>query len=503
MKGTRTGSIKFYSLLAAFAAILLALAGAANAQTPLTSVLGSPFNFSEAGYNSNVVRLSPDETHLFVSNQDSGTVTVLNVAANGSLSFQGVYPAYSYAPNGWMLVNGMATNPVGDRLYVVGIDWSGYGAVSVHSVAADGTLTWLQDQQLSYPSFVMNGIVYVPQASGDTIYVNDNAYQNTVSALAVAADGTLSPRSGSPYLTGGIGGTTYFASTDLRAAGGRLFAINRQSRNISVFNIGTDGGLALVSGSPFTVPSSFANANAIAVDPAGAYLYAGEYYNGRIARFAVGADGALGSPGVFPMSLNYRDIDDLVISPNGAYIVATTGYNNYMEVMDTASMRPLFGSPQPHSGDFSAGVVMNAAGTRVFVGNASGGRSQVSVYDFSPTAPIPPLTLTPRVDPTAPLDKFGAATLTGTLSANFPQTYSMLVVLRQKQAHAIVTIGTYLYIAIGQANGTTPWTLKASSTTQALKGGAAEVTLTANGYDPVTGESKTATVVQTVQLKGK
>src|SRR5262245_53154896 len=121
-------SIQFLPILISLVTMLFTLAGAVQAQTPLTSLAGSPFNFYEAGYNSNVVRLSPDETHLFVSNQDSTTLTVLNVAGDGSLSFQGVYPAFVYSPYGWLLVTGLATNPAGDRLYVVGLDWSGYAS---------------------------------------------------------------------------------------------------------------------------------------------------------------------------------------------------------------------------------------------------------------------------------------------------------------------------------------------------------------------------------------
>src|SRR5437867_584771 len=68
--------------------LLLASAAAAHAQ-PLTSIPGSPFIFGPG--DSEVTLLSPDETHLFVSNVYPNTVTVLNVAADGSLTYQGTY----------------------------------------------------------------------------------------------------------------------------------------------------------------------------------------------------------------------------------------------------------------------------------------------------------------------------------------------------------------------------------------------------------------------------
>jgi hypothetical protein len=134
------------------------------AQSPLTSVPGSPFTTTDGGYNSNVVLLRPGEQQLFVSNTGSNTITVHNVAANGALSLQGVYtasytnPTYTYS---WVTVTGLATNPAGDRLYVVGLDFNGTATVSVHSIAADGTLTWMQDARLPYGSYAKNGIVYV------------------------------------------------------------------------------------------------------------------------------------------------------------------------------------------------------------------------------------------------------------------------------------------------------------------------------------------------------
>jgi 6-phosphogluconolactonase (cycloisomerase 2 family) len=99
----------------------------------LTPILGSPFNNQGTGNNSNVVVLSPSDEHLFVSNQVSDTITVFNVASDGTLS---LVPGSPFAAPGGSPAM-MATNEAGTLLYVSQTN----GAVSVFRIAADGTLT--------------------------------------------------------------------------------------------------------------------------------------------------------------------------------------------------------------------------------------------------------------------------------------------------------------------------------------------------------------------------
>lgn len=102
----------------------------------LTPLSGSPFDTS-VGDNSNIVLLSNDERFLFVSNQFSNTITVFNVAADGNLSLvpgspfpTGVIPFVDFS-------SGMATNQAGNLLYVANTN----ATVSVFNIAANGTLT--------------------------------------------------------------------------------------------------------------------------------------------------------------------------------------------------------------------------------------------------------------------------------------------------------------------------------------------------------------------------
>lgn len=119
-------------------------------------------------------------------------------------------------------------------------------------------------------------------AARDVLYVQSNDRRpgrNSVLAYARAADGSLAPLAGSPFLIGGTGHNNptagklgpndndqpMVATTDRR----RMFAVNAGSNTIAVLNIGSDGSLTPVAGSPF--PSG--GRNPVSVEIAGNRLY--------------------------------------------------------------------------------------------------------------------------------------------------------------------------------------------------------------------------------------
>jgi 6-phosphogluconolactonase len=97
----------------------------------LTPVDGSPFN-PPAGMNSNVPLLSVDDKFLFVSNQASNSITVLNV---GPFSLNDVFSA-----GGSSTPAGLATDQSGAHLFAAKTSPAG-GFVSVFNIGADGSLT--------------------------------------------------------------------------------------------------------------------------------------------------------------------------------------------------------------------------------------------------------------------------------------------------------------------------------------------------------------------------
>ncbi len=100
----------------------------------LAPIAGSPFVVA-AGSNSNVPLLSPDDRHLFVSNQVSATVTVFDVAAGGGLTTVAGSPFA--VGGGASLTSGLATDRAGSLLYAANAP----NLVAVFTIAPSGALT--------------------------------------------------------------------------------------------------------------------------------------------------------------------------------------------------------------------------------------------------------------------------------------------------------------------------------------------------------------------------
>jgi 6-phosphogluconolactonase len=98
----------------------------------LSPIPGSPF--IGPGSNSNVVVLSPDDSKLFVSNQDTNSVTVFNVAASGALT---LVPGSPFPAPGSSRPSGMATDQSGTFLYAADFN----NRINGFSIAADGALS--------------------------------------------------------------------------------------------------------------------------------------------------------------------------------------------------------------------------------------------------------------------------------------------------------------------------------------------------------------------------
>src|SRR5919204_5688110 len=112
------------------------------------------------------------------------------------------------------------------------------------------------------------------------------AVANTVAGFDRHADGSLTPISGSPFVTGGAGtGATLPSQGALQMSddGKYLLAVDAGSNEISVLRISHDGALTQIQGG--TVPSGGVEPVSIAV-------------HGRLAYVANGGDGGRNHPGV-------------------------------------------------------------------------------------------------------------------------------------------------------------------------------------------------------------
>jgi len=485
------------------ASALLLSATAARAQS-FASICGSPFFFppppaGSAGDDAAVVLLAPDEQHLFVSNAESASITVLDVGLDGALSLHGGFPTSPAR-----FPSGMAMAPEGHTLYVTSYSFSGNGSVNVHSVAADGSLTQIQAAAIGATSFPLDGIVYVRLPGGDFVYVDDDdPAGNTVTTFPVEAGGLLGAPTTCP--TGGFGvAGAFFSSPRLRAItsadNNRLFisngAVGMGSNDVSVVDVDPmTGDLAPLPDSPFALSDSVdalgsVASGAIAVDPIGGFLYAGTTDGFIIKKQIDASSGVLASVPGSPFSTGmsppfFSQIEGLEVRPDGAFVIASAPGPIELSALSTSNM-----TVAPFAPRFAAsfipttGLTFNHAGDLVFAANDTVPGTEVSVYEFGH---FDPFQMSVTVDPTGTASaKTGFATIHGTLSRSPGAALTVQVDALQKISHTTIITGS-AQVQVSCGSGQTTWS--AVITGAAFGAGTASVSVTVSGADPLTGVS--------------
>jgi len=152
-------------------------------------------------------------------------------------------------------------------------------------------------------TLVAAAFVAVPTIAGATtpvvghVYVNDNtAGTNTIGAFDQHADGSLTTMAGSPFSAGGAGtGTIVGSQGSIQSTsdGNWVLAVDAGSNQISVLAVGADGSLTPATGSP--VSSGGIEPVSIAVH--GDLVYVANEGNGSTGSnytgFTLGNDGGL------------------------------------------------------------------------------------------------------------------------------------------------------------------------------------------------------------------
>jgi 6-phosphogluconolactonase (cycloisomerase 2 family) len=114
----------------------------------------------------------------------------------------------------------------------------------------------------------MNPFGLTISPNGSNLYTANAAPDNSFSEFTINADGTLTELSGSPL------GEAYTSpvAVFVDKSGGHLYVANEGSSNVAAYSIGSDGGLTLLTNSPFAGNSG---ANYITGDPSGKFLFVG------------------------------------------------------------------------------------------------------------------------------------------------------------------------------------------------------------------------------------
>lgn len=257
----------------------------------LTEVTPRP----NAGTSPKLVIMDSAGSYLYVGNSGSADISVFSIdSGSGVLSQVGTNFQLGISP-----LN-MKLSPSGKFLYVTGGSQQagspGYIAILSVNAGVLGLISIIQPGSSPY------GLAIDP--SGSHLYTA-NFGDNTISEFTINADGSLTELSGSPI--GESSSNTSPVCLLIDNSGKYLYVANQQSAgNLGAYAIGSDGGLSLLSNSPF--PTA-AQPSFIAADPSGKYLFVGNQSSPVIQSFNLnGSTGTLTSvasytPGGTPTSI--------------------------------------------------------------------------------------------------------------------------------------------------------------------------------------------------------
>jgi 6-phosphogluconolactonase len=231
---------------------LISASGALTEQIPRTPVGAAP----------TVLAMDPAGTYLYVANSGDKSVSVFSIdPAKGALSTV-AQTSGPTVPLGITPIN-MQVAPSGGFLYVTGAGQPGY--IEVFTLS-QGVLSPLTPTSFFFTGTNPYGLAISP--NGSYLYTANNI-DNSISEFTVST-GSLSQLANSPI--GQQSGTTTPVALLIDKTGAFMYVANQGSPNLTGYSIGTDGGVSLLTTSPF---STGAQPSVLASDPAGKYLFVG------------------------------------------------------------------------------------------------------------------------------------------------------------------------------------------------------------------------------------
>ena len=336
-----------------------------NSDGSLTSVSGSPFATGETVTEG--LTLTPDAQHLYVAEFGANNIVGFNIRSDGGLS---TAPNSPYGPAPTAL--GVIPDPNGGHVWV----WNhNNDTIGSWSVASDGSLSQISGSPIPIPGGLHNPFAGSAAPDGRNVFVpNENSNPvggistDEVTAYDTGSDGSLGAHqniaSGNPSASGsnpfGSGitpdGRFFYTSNpedgpngtldgySVSGAGGfltelpgfpksvapgnhplniaispdgkHLYVATRISNSVNAYNIGSDGSLTPIPGSPFATDGT--NGKALAFTPDGKRLYVSNNGSDNITGFNVASDGSLslipGSP--WPTGGTDPDLESIAITPN-------------------------------------------------------------------------------------------------------------------------------------------------------------------------------------------
>jgi 6-phosphogluconolactonase len=338
-----------------------------SAAQTLTAAPGSPFS---AGTRPDGVAVSPDGNFLFVANNTDNTISVFSVSADGSLTEITGSPFASVAAP-----YHLTTNRSGNRLFVssssgfeafnIGVDGS---LVSTHVYATgplyfEGLTVSLDDKYL-----------FVVERTNNWVYVM-NIEGSNFSTVGF-------------FPTGG----TWSCDVAVNPAGTYLFVSNYQSNNVTVFSIAADGSLSSITGSPFAAGALAPGG--MTINPAGTFLFLCHIWSDEITVYSIAANGSLSQITGSPFSCDDGP-SGATISPSGDFLFVSNFNENSIgmhRINGNGSIEAVTGSPFASGGTAPTSIKTSPTANLLFTSLRDS--NQVASFTFTeyPSAAIPTLT---------------------------------------------------------------------------------------------------------------
>ncbi|MHA5050702.1 protein kinase domain-containing protein [Streptomyces sp. SD15] len=308
---------------------------------PTTALPTAPTSVSSIPVGSRPwgVAVLPDGSRAYVANFDSGSVSVIDTAANrtvGSPISVGKQPV------------GVAVSPDGRRAYVAN---GASDSVSVIDTAANRTV--------GSPIPVGSGPAAVAVTpDGRRAYVT-NSGSDSVSVIDIATNRTV----GSPIPVG-----KHPAAVAVLPDGRRAYVTNIGSEvgSVSVIDIATNRTV----GSPISVGKQ---PDVVAVSPDGRRAYVANIISDSVSVIDTATNRTVGRPITIE-----KGPEGVAVSPDGRWVYVANNFSDSVSVIDTATNRTV-GRPIP-VGKEPLEVALSPDGRRAYVTN--GASNSVSVITF-------------------------------------------------------------------------------------------------------------------------
>ena len=289
-----------------------------HADGSLTTIAGSPFVAGGAGTglpfgSAGGLQRSSDGRYLLATDPASNQISVLRIRPNGSLRLVEVDSSNGLTP--------VSIATQGSLVYVAntGAGGSNYTGFRLNR---GGHLRAIADSTFALPDNALPGDVLISPDGHRLIgtRVGPSAGPSFIDAFRIGRGGRLTAAPGSPYAAQRIGP---FGSAFSPTNGNQLFVSNAHdgagAGSVSVYDVAADGSLTAISGSPFadhqTAPCW------VAVSPDGNALFAINTAVPSVSRYTVAADGTLGLVGstTFNTPTGLRPFD-AAVSPDGGFL---------------------------------------------------------------------------------------------------------------------------------------------------------------------------------------